>query len=344
MDAVVTDASLTISFGYAAMCVGVAFLLSAAIIAAILPQLRRHALAHPNARSGHRIPTPQGGGLGVVIAAVLVSLIVAMTTGAQSPAFNAVMAAAVLLAVTGALDDKWQLKPSTRMMLQATAMLLVFTQVPPHWHLLPAVPLWLERFVLVVGGIWFVNAVNFMDGLDWMTVAEIAPVTAAISLLGLLGHITPQFTYVALALLGAIVGFAPFNKPVAKLFLGDVGSLPIGLLTGALLYALAAQGHLAAALILPLYYLADATFTLIKRGLRGEKVWEAHRSHFYQRAADGGMSVPGIVSRVFTANLLLAVLAIASVIAPALAWPAFIASVAIVWILLSMFSRAAAKR
>jgi UDP-N-acetylmuramyl pentapeptide phosphotransferase/UDP-N-acetylglucosamine-1-phosphate transferase len=120
---------------------------------------------------------------------------------------------------------------------------------------------------------------------------------------------------VAAALLGAIAGFAPFNRPVAQIFLGDVGSLPIGLLLGWLLLQLAATDHLAAALILPLYYLADATITLVRRLLRGEAIWLAHRTHFYQRATDRAFTVPQIVARVFVANLALAGLALIAVAA-----------------------------
>ena len=118
---------------------------------------------------------------------------------------------------------------------------------------------------------------------------------------------------VALALCGAVIGFAPFNRPVAKLFLGDVGSLPIGLLLGWLLALLAGGGHIAAALLLPLYYLADATITLIRRLMRGEPITQAHRSHFYQRALDGGLSVRRIVAEVFAVNVALGALAIATV-------------------------------
>ena len=104
----------------------------------------------------------------------------------------------------------------------------------------------------------------------------------------------------ALALLGALIGFAPFNRPVARLFLGDVGSLPLGLVAGWLLALLADKGHLAAALLLPLYYLADATITLLRRLARGERVWQAHRTHFYQRATDNGFTRAGRSSRVFS--------------------------------------------
>jgi UDP-N-acetylmuramyl pentapeptide phosphotransferase/UDP-N-acetylglucosamine-1-phosphate transferase len=120
----------------------------------------------------------------------------------------------------------------------------------------------------------------------------------------------------ALALCGALLGFAPFNRPVARLFLGDVGSLPIGLLVGWMLLQLAGTGALAAAILLPLYYLMDATITLLRRLARGEKVWEAHRSHFYQKATDNGFSVMSVSAHVFGLNLVLAGLA-----AMTLVWP-----------------------
>lgn len=103
---------------------------------------------------------------------------------------------------------------------------------------------------------------------------------------------------------------------MAKLFLGNVGSLAIGLILGWLLVLLAGGGHLAAALLLPLYYLADLTITLARRLIRREPVWKAHRTHFYQRATARGLSVRGVVGRVFAVNLGLCALAVVTVIAP----------------------------
>ena len=120
-----------------------------------------------------------------------------------------------------------------------------------------------------------------------------------------MGALPPRRSLAALALCGAMLGFAPVNRPVARLFLGDVGSLPIGLLLGWLLVVLAGGGHFAAALLLPLYYLADATMTLLRRLAKGEPVWQAHRTHFYQRATDNGYSVMQIVGRVFVLNIAL---------------------------------------
>jgi UDP-N-acetylmuramyl pentapeptide phosphotransferase/UDP-N-acetylglucosamine-1-phosphate transferase len=159
-----------------------------------------------------------------------------------------------------------------------------------------------------------VNLVNFMDGLDWMTVAEVVPITGAMVLLGWFGEFPLSATIVAAALCGAMIGFALFNRPVAKVFLGDVGSLPVGLLLGWCLLQLAYGGQLAAALLLPLYYLTDATVTLLRRMAKREPFLAAHRSHFYQRATDNGFTVLRVVSEVFLLNLGLAVLAIASTI------------------------------
>jgi UDP-N-acetylmuramyl pentapeptide phosphotransferase/UDP-N-acetylglucosamine-1-phosphate transferase len=192
---------------------------------------------------------------------------------------------------------------------------------------------------MAIGVIWFVNLVNFMDGLDWITVAEIVPISAALVLFCAFGALPSEATLSAVALCGAMLGFAPFNKPVARLFLGDVGSLPIGLLTGWLLILLA-EDHFVAALLLPLYYLADATITLFKRFVRGEQITEAHRSHFYQHAADAGMSAVSVSARVFMTNIILAVLAALSLNAsPALQVALLASGCGAVALLLANFER-----
>jgi UDP-N-acetylmuramyl pentapeptide phosphotransferase/UDP-N-acetylglucosamine-1-phosphate transferase len=164
--------------------------------------------------------------------------------------------------------------------------------------------------------------------------------------LRLSGAIEPLPALLAAAVLGAMLGFAPFNRPVAQLFLGDVGSLPLGLLLGWLLLQLAIQGHVAAALILPLYYVADATVTLMRRIAHAEPVWEAHRTHFYQRATDNGFTVPEIVARVLVVNIALAALALVSVAARDLrvSLITLAASAAIVAWLLVTFARAKRSR
>ena len=289
---------------------------SVGLILLLKPALARYALARPNARSSHKIPTPQGGGIAVVaatFAGVLAGAALASIAPDMLRALWPLAAAVVLLAAVGAGDDIFHIPVGPRLILQFAAVGLVLAALPDDARVLPQLPWWFERAALLIGGVYVVNLVNFMDGIDWMTVAEVVPVTAGLCALFWFGALPLRDAVIAAALLGAVAGFAPFNRPVAKLFLGDVGSLPIGLLLFWLLLQLATRGHVAAALLLPLYYLADATVTLGRRLARGENVLQAHRSHFYQRATDLGFSVGEVVARVFAVNLLLAALAIVSV-------------------------------
>ena len=308
------------------------------------PLLVRYALARPNARSSHHKPTPQGGGIAVIAAMTLV------VTGALvlfPPLFDdphrlaATLAAALGLAIVGVTDDVRPLEVLPRLILQAAAVAIVLAVLPTDLRIVPALPWWLERAGLLIGALWFVNLTNFMDGIDWMTVAEAVPVAAALGVFGMMGALPASATVVAFALCGAMIGFAPFNRPVARLFLGDVGSLPIGLVLAWLLILLASRGHLAAALLLPLYYLADATVTVLIRLMRGERVTQAHRSHFYQRAVDKGFTVSQVVARVFAVNVLLCALAAIALAAKSSALRLIILAIgiALVAALLANFNR-----
>ncbi|TFV80789.1 glycosyltransferase family 4 protein [Bradyrhizobium frederickii] len=285
-----------------------AALICACITWQSMPLLQRYALARPNARSSHKIPTPQGAGIAVIAATLLVAA--AWTHGAIP---LALIGSAVLIAVVGLVDDIRPLPVLLRLVLQAAAVAAVVFTAPEGARIVPALPFALERGLILLAGIWFVNLVNFMDGLDLMTVAEVVPVTAALGLLGWFGDLSPSAGLLATALCGAMLGFAPFNRPAAKVFLGDVGSLPIGLLLGWCLLELAWHGQPAAALLLPAYYLADSTITLLRRIVRREPFWSAHRTHFYQRATDNGFTVPRVIGEVFALNLVLALLAIVTV-------------------------------
>ena len=329
---------------------GPAIVAAAAALTALLvlwlhPFLVRYAMARPNARSSHTIPTPQGGGIAVIAAFIIVAVAGILATGtasaAAAPGIATVFAATAAIAVLGAIDDIRPIGVAPRLLMQFLVIAVVIAALPADFQMTPFLPWWLERVMLILAGLWFVNLTNFMDGLDWMTVAEFAPLTAGLVLLGSLGALPSYAIVCALALLGALIGFAPFNRPVARLFLGDVGSLPLGLVAGWLLALLANGGHLAAAILLPLYYLMDATITLFRRLARGERVWQAHRTHFYQRATDNGFTVMQVVAHVFAVNIALIGLAALCVRinTPATEFVALIAGAMIVGWLLMRFSR-----
>ena len=302
--------------------------LSAMIAAAILaylitwlirPLLLRHLLAKPNERSSHRISTPQGAGIAVIAATVAISVMLSSWSAPTDAYELAVpLGATLFLAAVGLADDIKSVPVLRRLLLQTLAVAAVVLIAPDNLRIGHDIPLWIERGLVILAGVWFVNLVNFMDGLDLMTVTETVPVTCSLVLLGGMGIVTSSTSTVAAALCGAIVGFSPFNRPPAKLFLGDVGSLPIGLLIGWCLLQLAHHQQLVAALLLPLYYLTDATLTLLRRIAHREAFWKAHRSHFYQRATDNGYTALEVVSRVGLVNVVLAILAIASTLSPTL--------------------------
>jgi len=298
-----------------ALMAGTSFAIVFLLIPRLMPLFARYALARPSARSSRDTPTPQGGGA-PIIAAILITLALAGLGEAFVTAAAGVkhyywllLAGAVVLALLGALDDIQPLPAGFRLGVQTIIVALVVFGAPESWRLMPALPAPIERAVLVVAGMWFVTLTNFMDGIDWMVVAEFTPMLALLLLWSAFELVSLPAGAVAATLLGGLVGFAPFNRHPARLFLGDVGSLPIGLIIAALLFEVAMRVSLAAALLLPLYFLFDATETLLRGLLGRQNVMQAHRRHAYQNAVDGGCPAPEVTAAVFQLNLGLAVLA-----------------------------------
>jgi UDP-N-acetylmuramyl pentapeptide phosphotransferase/UDP-N-acetylglucosamine-1-phosphate transferase len=289
--------------------------LSAILILLLKPLLDRHVLARPNARSSHSVATPQGAGAAVMLAVVAVSGfgLVLLPFAPGAPSLVPVLAAGLFLTLIGLADDAKALSASWRFLGQTLAAAVIVSSLPAELRFFPdLLPLVAERGLLLIGVIWFVNAVNFLDGIDWITVGQVVPMTLGIAILAYLGAVPAKVGLLAIALLGGMIGFAPFNRHPAKLFLGDAGSLPVGLCLAFMLIVVAYTDK-AAALLLALYTIADATLTLCRRAWHKEPIFSAHRSHFYQRAVAGGCSVPQVSGRVFALGLLLAGLAIAAV-------------------------------
>jgi UDP-N-acetylmuramyl pentapeptide phosphotransferase/UDP-N-acetylglucosamine-1-phosphate transferase len=297
--------------GSAALCAGLIVLLK--------PLLIRYVLAHPNARSSHSKVTPQGAGVAVVLTLLVVCGLAPLLWRADSPpSLSIVLGAAVFLMVLGLLDDARALSVGWRFAGQTAAALAIILVLPGDFRLLPeSFPFWIERALMVLGTVWLVNAFNFLDGLDWMALAQVVPMTTGIAAMQALGIVPPTIGLLALSVLGAMLGFAWFNKHPAQIFLGDAGSLPIGLLLAFMLIYVA-EAHLVSALLLSLYTVADATLTLIRRIIDKEPILSAHRTHFYQRAVAQGLRVLQVTARVFLLGLLLMVLAVAAAVARSL--------------------------
>ncbi len=218
---------------------------------------------------------------------------------------------AVVLALTlaglwfvGLADDARSLKASTRLVAHFMAAALAVLLVAPEVSFTAGImPYWLERAAAIVGVAWIINMTNFMDGMDLMTVTGFGmPLLAGGVVLAADGS-TPPEAIGALALAGALAGFALFNSPPAKLYFGDNGALPAGLLAGVVVLTLSARHGLASALIPFSYYLVDSLTTLARRLADGDKIAEAHQRHAYQVALKAGWSVWRVLGVVFTTNL-----------------------------------------
>ena len=259
---------------------------------------RREILDRPNERSSHRVATPRGGGIAVTGSVLLAWIVLVLTGSALSRVLGIVLGAA-FLAVVSWIDDLRGLSPLVRLLVQVGAVIIGLA-VLPEQHSLSQLAL--SGLVWV----WWINLFNFMDGIDGLAGSEAAALGAGLLLFASVGSgADPALRELAAALTGAAIGFLAWNWSPARIFLGDVGSVPLGYVLGFLLLDLAVRGYWRIALILPLYFLADATITLARRLLRGERVWQAHREHFYQRAVRRGLGHAAVVKRVIAADLVL---------------------------------------
>ncbi|KAF0117322.1 MAG: wbpL [Rhodospirillaceae bacterium] len=271
--------------------------------------LRRWAvLDHPNARSSHATPVPRGGGLGLMAALAVGWL------WADPHAIPLVGLAGGLMGISF-LDDVRGLSVGLRLLVQGVAVGGGLILLPDDVLVLQGVlPLVGDRMLAAVLWMWFINLYNFMDGINGLTGVETASIGIGVAVGAAGSGLVPVVGWQGLALAGASVGFLRWNWAPAKVFMGDAGSVPLGYLVGWLLLVLAGSGQGAAAVILPLYYLTDATLTVVRRALRGEKIWQPHRQHFYQKAvqAIGGRHA-AVTGRIGVANAgLVALAALAS--------------------------------
>ncbi|CAA6604909.1 UDP-N-acetylmuramyl pentapeptide phosphotransferase [Rhodospirillaceae bacterium LM-1] len=297
--------------------------------------IRQSILDLPNERSSHSAPTPRGGGLAVMAVVLAVWSMLSLQLGAPQELWIVIPSALLLMGLSW-IDDRRGLSPLIRLAVQAIAVCVGLLALPAGPVFQDWLPWWLDRALAGLAWLWFVNLFNFMDGIDGISGVETIAIGTGVALLVDMAALHPDLQTLALVLVAAALGFLVWNWHPAKIFLGDVGSVPLGFLLGWLLLTLAALGLWAPALLLPAYYLADATITLGKRALRREKIWQAHRSHFYQQAVQAGNSHARVASWIGLTNFLLIGLALLSLENPA---PALGGGLLVIGLLLALLGR-----
>ncbi len=299
---------------------------------------RRAILDRPVDRSAHSVPVPRGGGL-VLVPVLLAAWFALALLGQAPPAAAALATLATGLALLSWLDDLRGLPAGLRLLCHILAVIAGLAFLPRGAVFQGLLPPLLDRAATALLWVWFVNLFNFMDGIDGITGIETAAIGLGLPLAAALAGMPDDGSAdLALCAAAGAVAFLRWNWHPARIFLGDVGSVPLGYLLGALLLALAARGLWAPALILPLYYLADASLTLAGRVLRGERFWQAHRQHFYQRALGGRDDHAAVARLVLAGDVALIACALLAVSRP---WAGLAAALLVVACLLGVMQRRA---
>lgn len=283
---------------------------------------RRGLVDRPGERHSHVEPTPRGGGAGPVTAFLAASVV--FTAGAADGFWlqGAVPGIAVL-AVTGWRDDHASLSAGLRFVIQLGVSLYLLWSTTVHgWS--PAVPMMILTVLFLV---WMTNLYNFMDGSNGMAGLQGVFAAAVLAALFHLGD-DPPLALISLLLAAACAGFLPWNLGRARVFMGDVGSLALGFTIAVLLIHGVAEGVFGppVALLVMATFLADATLTLLARVIRGERWYNPHRQHLYQRLIAHGWSHGRVAMLYQTLNLVLVLPGIAIAFRyPGLAWAAALA-------------------
>ena len=285
----------------------VAVLLAAAfswlLLRALIPQLRRRLLDQPNARSSHSQPVPRGGGIAFVVVASASSG-VALFSG-QAFACAVLPVLAVPLAVVGLLDDRLSLPSTWRYGVQLLTAFLMISYSPlvkgsiptaaaGDWLLLAGLTL------LVIALTAIINFINFMDGLDGLVAGCMAVAIGALS-------VSLNSTWSLWALVGSLLGFLIWNWSPAKVFMGDVGSTFLGAVFAGLVLQASSWIEAFGYLLVATPLLADACLCVPRRLLAGQRVFQAHRLHLFQRLQQAGWSHARVSLTYISGTALLAV-------------------------------------
>jgi Fuc2NAc and GlcNAc transferase len=256
--------------------------------------IRRVALARglldvPNARSSHAHPTPRGGGVAIVLTLLLAVAVMLQQARIPTDLATALLIGGPVIALVGFIDDLRSVSVGTRLIAQFAVFIVCLWILGP----LPPVDFGFGMLRLgIVGSIasivflvWFLNLFNFMDGIDGIAGVEALSVMTFATALLLWQHGEPSAIWLLLTVCASVAGFLIWNWPPARIFMGDAGSGVLGFVAGTVAWATVVRGHFTLWVWLILFgvFIVDATVTLFRRGLRRQRLFDAHRSHAYQR-------------------------------------------------------------
>ena len=278
----------------------------------------------PTERSNHQTPKPRGAGIILIPLILFSTSVIFLLEDTLNNNWKIIFGFCLLLSIVSLLDDVKNISAKIRLTFQIFCVfsslylfkdqLNIFIRSSEFLIIFNGIESLGLSFVfcfLVMLWVWIINMFNFMDGMDGITSVQISSLSILTNFLAILGLIEESFIYFSLILLTISFAFYSVNKPPSKIFLGDVGSIPLGFIAGfILIYNMIMYNLILPFLVIMLYYLQDSITTIILRFLKKENVFQAHSSHFYQKILRKGYSHDYVLKKIIYLNAILLLLAI----------------------------------
>ncbi len=280
----------------------------------------------PNERSNHQTPKPRGAGIILIPLILFSTSVIFLLEDTLNNDWKLIFGFCFLLSIVSFLDDIKNINAKIRLAFQifcvfsslylfkdqlnifirSSEFLIIFNGIE-------SLGLGLIFCFLVMIWVWIINMFNFMDGMDGITSVQISSLSILTNFLAILGLIEEIFIYFSLILLTISFAFYSVNKPPSKIFLGDVGSIPLGFIVGFIvIYNMITFNLILPFLIIMFYYLQDSIATIILRFLKKENLLQAHTSHFFQKMLRKGFSHDYVLKKIIYLHSILLILAILS--------------------------------
>ena len=288
------------------------FIICNYLIKKLIPFLKEKSLVdYPSQRSNHNFLVPKGAGI-ILIPLLCVSVLgVFISKGLLDKQWFIFLASVIILFTISFIDDVKNLSAPIRLLvhffcvaisiyvLKKDISIFIESNILTWLNYNPLFLFYLLSLILLVAWIWIINLFNFMDGMDGLTCAQVLTISITINILSMFSLMNENFQFLSLILISLFLAFYKFNKPSAKIFLGDAGSIPIGYISGfMLIYTFLKNGPIIPLIIVFLYYLLDATLTLIIRFYKGKNIFEAHSDHFYQKILRAGQTHQQVLNKI----------------------------------------------
>ena len=278
----------------------------------------------PTERSNHQTPKPRGAGIILIPLILFSTSVIFLLEDTLNNNWKIIFGFCLLLSIVSLLDDMKNISAKIRLTFQIFCVfsslylfkdqLNIFIRSSEFLIIFNGIESLGLSFVfcfLVMLWVWIINMFNFMDGMDGITSVQISSLSILTNFLAILGLIEETFIYFSLILLTISFAFYSVNRPPSKIFLGDVGSIPIGFIAGfILIYNMIMYNLVFPFLIIMLYYIQDSIATIILRFFKKENVFQAHSSHFYQKILRKGYSHDYVLKKIIYLNAILLLLAI----------------------------------